>query len=137
MNLKAIFRELLACRLQVTRAARQDGDPGAGLGEAAGHRDADALAAAGDDGHAIFHRDLHVSFPLSRSSRDQFFSASSNSSGRSAIIMCPAPGSTTVRAFGTAAASALPALAGVIMSRSPRMTVVGTVTPAAAVSAFW
>ena len=58
-------------------------------------------------------------------SRGQPCNAASNSSGRSTIIMWPAPRSTTVREFGSAAASALPAFAGVIMSRSPRMSVVG------------
>ena len=62
--------------------------------------------------------------------------AASSSSGASTIIMWPAPGSTTVRAFGVAAASVLPAFAGVIMSRSPRMKVAGTLTCAAAASAF-
>ena len=41
-----------------------------------------------------------------------------------------------VREFGVAAASVLPAFAGVIMSRSPRMKVAGTLTCAAAASAF-
>ena len=59
---------------------------------------------------------------------DYCCSAASNSSGASTIIMWPAPGSTTVRAFGVAAASVLPAFAGVIMSRSPRMKVAGTLT---------
>src|SRR6185369_14811283 len=68
-------------------------------------------------------------------SRDYYRSAASNSSGASTIIMWPAPGSTTVREFGVAAASVLPALAGVIMSRSPRMNVAGTLTCAAAASA--
>src|SRR5262249_5790785 len=57
--------------------------------------------------------------------------AASSSSGRSIISMWPAPGSTTVRAPVIAAASALPPFAGVIMSRSPRTRVVGTVTLAA------
>ncbi len=52
-----------------------------------------------------------VSF-LSPSERWIARNAASNSSGASTIIMWPAPGSTTVRAFGVAAASALPALAG-------------------------
>lgn len=63
---------------------------------------------------------------------DQFCSAASNSSGRSTIIMWPAPRMMMVFEFGSAAANALPALAGVIMSRSPRITVAGTVTCAAA-----
>src|SRR6266478_1692021 len=66
----------------------------------------------------------------------QSCSAASSSSGRSAIIMWPAPRRMMVREFGSTAASVLPALAGVIMSRSPRMKVVGTATCAAAASAF-
>ena len=62
--------------------------------------------------------------------------AASSSSGASAMIMWPAPGTTTVREFGVAAARVLPAFAGVIMSRSPRMKVAGTLTCAAAESAF-
>ena len=46
-------------------------------------------------------------------------------------------GHDDVREFGVAAASVLPAFAGVIMSRSPRMNVAGTLTCAAAASAFW
>ena len=69
-------------------------------------------------------------------SRSYYRNAASNSSGASTIIMWPAPGSTTVREFGVAAASVLPAFAGVIMSRSPRMKVAGTLTCAAAASAF-
>ena len=68
--------------------------------------------------------------------RAYYRNAASNSSGASTIIMWPAPGSTTVREFGVAAASVLPAFAGVIMSRSPRMKVAGTLTCAAAASAF-
>jgi hypothetical protein len=49
--------------------------------------------------------------------------------------MWPAPDSTTVREFGSAAASVFPARAGVIMSRSPRMNVVGILICAAAASA--
>src|SRR5947207_3422009 len=59
MNLKTIPGELLAGCLELGGAAREDRDLGAGLGKPPRHRDADAFAAAGDDGHAILHRDLH------------------------------------------------------------------------------
>ena len=68
--------------------------------------------------------------------RCYYRNAASNSSGASAMIMWPAPGTTIVREFGVAAANVLPAFGGVIMSRSPRMKVAGTFTCAAAASAF-
>ena len=59
-------------------------------------------------------------------------SALSVSSGRSIISICPAPGSTTVSARAIAPASARPAFSGDIWSRSPRISVVGQTTFAAA-----
>ena len=62
VNLMPVLGELLPRRLQVLRAARKDRDVRAGPGKPARHREPNALAAAGDDGDAIFHRDFHFLF---------------------------------------------------------------------------
>ena len=64
-NLEAVLGEQLPRRLQVGRAAREDRDPGAGVGKPPRHRQPNALAAAGDDGNSVLHCDLHVVLPVS------------------------------------------------------------------------
>jgi hypothetical protein len=62
-NLEIILGQPLPRRLQIRWAPREDRDLGAGLGEPARHRDADPLAAAGDDGDAILHGYVHSFLP--------------------------------------------------------------------------
>ena len=61
--------------------------------------------------------------------------AASNSSGASHIIMWPTPGSTTVRAFGVAAARSLAGLGRRHHVAIAENEVAGTLTCAAAASA--
>ena len=63
-DLNAILREQLPRRLQVGGAAREDRHFGPGGGELPCNREPKALAAAGDDGDSILHRDLHVVLPV-------------------------------------------------------------------------
>ena len=49
-DLEAVLGKQFPCRLQVLRAARQDRDLGAGVGKLPRDGEANALAAAGDDG---------------------------------------------------------------------------------------
>ena len=51
-------------RLQIGCAAREARDLGAGGGELPRDSETNALAAAGDDGDSVLHRDLHVVLPL-------------------------------------------------------------------------
>ena len=61
-NRKAILGQRIARRRQVFGAARHDRDPGAGFGKSPRHREPDTLAAAGNDGDAIIHGDIHFVF---------------------------------------------------------------------------
>ena len=63
-DLEAILGQQFPRGLQVGGAARQHRDLGAGGGKLPCDREPEALAAAGDDGDAIFHRDLHVVLPI-------------------------------------------------------------------------
>ena len=63
-------------------AARDDGDVGAGLRKARRDREADALAAAGDDGGTARKTDFHEALPRSRTIGTALFLALSGSGGK-------------------------------------------------------
>jgi len=65
-NLDAVPGEVLPRGFQVFRAPRQHRDLGARLGKSPHHRKSDPLAAAGDDGHAVLHCDVHFLPPWVR-----------------------------------------------------------------------
>ena len=61
---ESVLRERLARGFQIGSPAREDRDLGAGLSKPARHRDPDALAAAGYNGDAVLHRQVHCCFSL-------------------------------------------------------------------------
>ena len=88
-DLEAVLREQFPRGLQVGRAAREDRDLGARGGELPCNRKPNALAAAGDDGDAIFHRDLHVVLPIAVFRAAGQADANDRPAG---FIMVPLPG---------------------------------------------